>query len=175
MTRFYVTVLFVLFLLSGCKTSEQATQSNQRVSEPVALDAPVWYSHDSYGVINEESVISFGSAAASTESIATEAAVEQAKINMLLVIDEFLETGKNELIESGYTNAGSPSFAMVLRNAAQNFPMDGVSPDTETFEEDGVISVYARYQLNKVELMSRLERAFAGETASWNRMREVLN
>lgn len=175
MTRFYVAVMFVLFLMSGCKTTEQVTQSTQEVIEPIALDAPVWYSHGSYGEVKDESVIAFGSAAASTESIATEAAVEQAKVNLLLVIDELLEAGKNELIESGYTNAGSHSFVMVLRNAAQNFPMDGVSPDTETFEEDGIISVFARYQLSKGDLILRLERAFAGETSSWNRIREVLN
>ena len=175
MTRFYVAVIFVLFMISGCKTTEQASQSTPEVIEPVALDAPVWYSQGSYGDANDESVISFGSAAASTESIAMEAAVEQAKVNLILVIDELLEAGKNELIESGFANAGSSSFAMVLRNAAQNFPIDGLSQETETFEEEGVITVFARYQLSKGELITRLERAFASETASWNRIREVLN
>jgi len=174
MTRFYLTVFSLLILMSGCKTTETVSQSTPEVSEPVALSAPAWYTPGSYGSKDDDSVTSFGAASASTEAIAAEAAVEQAKINLLLVIDEMLEAGKNELIESGYTNAGSSSFVMGLRNAAQNFPLDGVSPVTETFEEDGVVSVYARYQLNKDELMSRLERAFAGQSGNWNRIREVL-
>ncbi|MGF1669547.1 MAG: hypothetical protein ACFCU6_03795 [Balneolaceae bacterium] len=162
-------ILILCFLfIHACSTPSPVSEGNdapESRAEPDPVSEadviPPWYIQDQHGLIENDTIYSFGMATDTDENIALKLAEKQCGVYLKYQIDKLLEQARMELVDQQVNEAGSPEFIRNLRNKIQNIQFDAVITDHDTIKNDqDIVAAYFRQSVSKQHAKQILRSLF---------------
>lgn len=161
----FTSLIFTSVILS-CSSTGKLTDSNGDGNYPQ------WYQASGFSV-DSSAYSGYATAIAADSSAAISRAEKQARAQLESRIAEKLENVRQELEESGSTNAASADFILTLRNAHNSVEKEADLAEGEAKSGETHFRGFAQVTITRDDLMSVLESGFSGKSSYWNELRSA--
>lgn len=154
--KYFLGLLTILFILSGCSPSEPLTEELIDEAEEELTAAPGWYDDSVYSATDSLAFHGYSMASALDSARSAELAEQTAIENLKFEVDRHADRTRNYLAEDN-ANYNNSEFIINLRNAVQamNFGDAELNHAHEETEE-GVHYIFTRATLTREEAQQRL-------------------
>lgn len=163
--RYFFGLIFCAFFITSCASSGSVTEEE---SPEDVSSVPEWYNRQVSSSSDSTSFYGFAHAAALDGDEAEMLAKETAANNLRFEIDRFVESIRNELIESSDAQEfESSSFILSLRNAVQQLDFTQVEFEVEeVIEEDEVRQAYVEASISREEVIEQVSNLISNPAFS---------
>lgn len=158
--RYFFGLIFCAFFITSCASSGSVNEVEPREEQSAedVSSTPDWYDRQVSSSLDSTSFYGFAHAAALDGDEAEMLAKETAAHNLRFEIDRFVESIRNELIESSNAQEfDSSSFILTLRNAVQQLDFTQVEFEVEEIiEENEVRQAYVEASVPRQAVIDQM-------------------
>src|SRR5690554_6493173 len=153
-------LIFVIFVINACSTSETVTESSD------VSGIPAWYLSSGFEA-DTLNYSGFATAIASDSLTAISRASAQARATLENHIAQKLENVRSNLEDSGSMDVIKPDFIITLRNAHASLEASSDVVETIAVEFDNYYRGFAKATIQKPALKTLLESGFSDKMEMW--------